>query len=512
MGRFEDRAYQDDAVAKLRDNFRNGLRAQLLVMPTGAGKTATASKIIAAALRKGNRILFLAHRKELIDQCSKTLDEFGVDHGIIKGKHWRNRPDLPVQVASVQTLIRRARPDAHVVILDEAHRALNATNTTIVGWYPDALKLGLTATPWRLDGRGLGALYQAIVAPITMQEAIDARYLLPLRIYEPERPDLKGLARTGGDYNQKQLGKRLKENPKRIGNIVQHWKDLGEGQRTVVFAVNVADSREIVRQFVEAGIAAEHLDGDTNETDRDAILARLASGATQVVSNVDVLVEGYDLPSLGCVVLAKPTLSLTRFLQMVGRGMRPYGEQRYCIVLDHAGCVHRHRDPTEDRHWSLEDRVRRDEDADRPSPITCEACKLVRAANILHCPLCVPAEPREGGLAGWFDDLPIEAEGRLVERLRKPNEMRCKPCGSDQVFFQHHDDLRVRLDCYACGKTSYQPDPVAVRQASEARRREEFNRLERVREQKQFKQRWVDYAYRDIFGSFPPPEWQQAGP
>ncbi len=506
--RFEDRAYQDDAVEELRENFRRGLTAQLLVMPTGTGKTATASKIIESALRKGRRILFLAHRKELIDQCSKTLDEFNVDHGVIKSKHWRTRPELPVQVASVQTLIKRDHPKADIVILDEAHRALNATNQTICGWYPDALKLGLTATPWRLDGRGLGALYQTIVAPITMQQAVDASFLLPLRIYEPERPDLKGLARSAGDYNQKQLHQRLTENPKRVGNIVENWIELGESQRGVVFASSVADSLEIVRKFIEAGVRAEHLDGDTHETLRDQILERIASGETQVVSNVDVLVEGYDLPSLGCVTLAKPTLSLTRFLQQVGRGMRPFGEQRYCIVLDHAGCVHRHGDPARERTWSLEDRILRDEEDDRPAPpITCEVCKCVRNANVFHCPVCVPQATATTN-AGFFDGLPVEVDGRLVERERQSVGMRCKPCGSDRVELERFGDLRVRVKCLACKETSYQPDEVAARQASEVRRREEYRRLEKVRADKQFKPSWVAYAYRDIFGEFPPTKWK----
>jgi DNA repair protein RadD len=499
------RPYQSRGVADLRTNFRAGKRKQLLVMPTGCGKTASAAMIIEAAVAKGNRVMFLAHRKELIDQCSKTLDEFGVEHGIIKGKkHWRERPDAPVQVASVQTLIKRKRPEASVLFLDEAHRSLNATNQTLLSWYPEALSLGLTATPWRLDGRGLREMYETIVAPITTREAIAQGYLLPLRIYEPERPNLKGIRKARGDYDQRALQKRMSENPKRVGNIVENWMEYGEGQRSLCFATGVQDSLEIVRKFKDAGVAAEHLDGSMNEPQRDAILKRIATGETRIVSNVDVLVEGYDLPSLGCIMLARPTTSLTRFLQMVGRGMRIFEDQTHCVILDHAGCCHRLGDPTADRNWTLDD-LKAPKSDDGPAPmLTCEECSLMRPANVWRCPQCNADDLAQ---MGWFEGQPLEVDGRLVERTSDPNAMRCAKCRSDNVEVSRMTDLELRVLCRECSAKSYQPDAFAVGKASEERRKTELARLAEVQQQKGFKPSWVSYKYKDIFGAFPPKAW-----
>jgi len=507
--RHPPRPYQTFADAKLRENFRSGLRAQLLVQPTGTGKTFGAAMVIEGALAKGNDVLFLAHRKELIQQCSKTLDEIGVDHGIIKGKkHWRTRPGARVQVASVQTLVRRQPPQARIVILDEAHRCLNDTNQTILSWFPNSLVLGLTATPWRLDGRGLGSMFQTIVAPITYREAIDQGYLLPPRIYEPDRPNLKGIKRTGGDYNRKDLAKRLGEDPARVGNLVENWLEFGEGARTLCFATSVEDSEDIVRRFKDAGVRAEHLDGDTNETLRDEVLGRLESGETQLVSNVDVLVEGYDLPSLGCIILAAPTCSLTRYLQMVGRGSRIFENQKYFIILDHAGCVAKLGDPTADRDWSLEDRKQKRET--EGEMLTCPECMLMRPANVFHCPKCTADKAATPWQASMFGGLPIEVEGRLVERpmSRDPNAIRCSACRSDSVSLERFpgNDLTIQVKCSACSKTTYQPDRVAAKLASAQRRADELKRLEAMREAKGFKPSWVTHAYRETFGEPPPPQ------
>jgi DNA repair protein RadD len=505
--KFPPRPYQSSGHAELREKFRAGLRRLLLVMPTGTGKTGLAAMIIEATLQKGNEVLFLAHRKELIDQCSRTLDLFGVEHGVIKAGHWRERPDAPVQVASVQTLIKRKiRPRARVVILDEAHRSLNDTNQTILGWYPDALSLGLTATPTRLDGRGLGAMYESIISPITMREAIAQGYLLQPRVYEPDRPNLTGIRRTRGDYDQGQLAGRLAEQPKRIGNLVENWLELAEGQRTVCFAMNVEDSQMIVARYRDAGVAAEHLDGQTPESQRDAILSRLESGETLVVSNVDVLVEGYDLPSLGCIQLGRPTLSVTRFLQMIGRGSRPYQDQKYFVVLDHAGCCHKLGDPTADRTWTLEDRPKRERD-DEGMMLTCETCSLMRPANMFRCPRCFPKTSWQSSM---FAGLPIEVEGKLVERGENdPNVMCCSKCDSERVDLERFNDLQISVTCRDCSARTYQPDALATKQASETRRRAEYDRLESVRVSKGFKEGWTAHQYRNLFGDWPPKAWRK---
>jgi DNA repair protein RadD len=511
--KFTPRPYQIAGHEQLRENFRKGMRRQVLVMPTGAGKTGLAAMIIESAIAKGNEVLFLAHRKELIEQCSKTLRFFGVYHGVIKHGHYLDRPDAPVQVASVQTLIRRQhRPKARVVILDEAHRSLNETNKTILSWYPDALSLGLTGTPERRDGRGLDEMYEGLVEPIKMTQAVEQGYLLPCRIFDPGSLDLRGISKVGGDYSLGQLADRAKQNPRRVGNLVENWMKWGENQQTVVFAINKDDSRAIVARYIEAGVVAEHLDGDMADGTREQILARFEAGETRVISNCDVLVEGYDLPSIGCIQLARPTLSVTRFLQMIGRGSRPHGNMKYFIVLDQAGCCDRLGDPIQDWPWSLQGRKSRQSATDLAEIklVTCEVCSRMRPANIFACPQCHPA-PTSVQVA-MFGALPVEVEGILVERgANRPTNpddaRRCRKCGSAQLESSRHSDLKIRWRCRSCKATEFALDEDAARKATEERRFSEYFALERARRSKGRKPSWSAHVYRSIFGTWPPREW-----
>lgn len=543
--RYEPRPYQSQAIAEIRQAFREGKRKIVLVAPTGSGKTVKASAVIEGAVAKGNRVLFLAHRKELIEQCSKTLDEIGVDHGVIKANHWRKRPELPVQVASVQTLyakrgcpdckaarkaeierlrpsfpdgkvpssavevpcercassgkIRRTMPRAEIIVIDETHRCLAPIYQEVLVEYPDALVLGLTATPWRLDGRGMGRLYEHLVATVQVQELVDAGFLLPLRVYAPDLPDLSDVKTQRGDYDNESVS-RIMGSDKLVGNIVDHWFRLGEDRRTVVFASNVENSQELVRRFVEAGVAAEHLDGTTPDGDRDAILGRLASGQTRIVCNVDVLVEGYDLPSLGCVILARPTQSLTRYLQQVGRVMRPHGDQTYAVVLDHSGCVHEHGLPTDPRRWSLEDRrkKKKGERQDGLPCVVCDECGALRPIDVEVCPACA------GIQMAVFRGIVVETDDSLVEYK---STYVCKDCESSNVRLEPWGDLEIRVKCRSCGNTTYAVDKQAAKQASDERKRQEYERLCRVQQAKGFKPGWIGHNYKRLFGRFPPREW-----
>lgn len=449
----QPRPYQNEAIEMLRENIRKGIRRQLLVMPTGCGKTLTASTMIKSAVERGRRVLFVAHRIELIDQTVKTMHAIGVDCGVIRGSDRRRKRSAPVQVASVATLVRRIRPDADLVFIDEAHRALAKSYVEgVLEAYPKAVHIGLTATPCRSDGRPLGTMYDAIVQAITYERAIAEGYLAAPIVYStPAPPDLTDVSITGGDYNAGELAEAMTKGAL-IGNIVEHWQKYAGGRRTVVFAAGVEHSQGIVDRFIGAGVRAEHLDGNTPEEQRRAILKRLASGETQVVSNVGVLCEGWDMPACKCLVLARPTKSLSLFMQMGGRIFRPWNDVTP-IILDHASNVTKHGLPHMDRPWSLEARIKNSK-SDAPTK-ECPNCFARIAANAKACPHCdVEQTPEERGDG---QTKLVEKDGELVE-IKPPTEAEreewlaraietAKRKGYDRgwVFHRYEDKFHMRM-------------------------------------------------------------------
>jgi DNA repair protein RadD len=355
----EARAYQDAFIENVRGHVRAGRRRILGVAPTGAGKTVVAAKMISSAFERGKRSLFLAHRKELIKQTVDKLERFGVRAGVIRADEPMHL-DRAVQVASVPTLVRRLQtmPELlkgfDLVFVDEAHHHTDDNQYgTIVDFYPQAIIIGLTATPWRLDGKGLEDVYEDLVLAETPANLCAAGWLVPLGGWEFV-PVGTGAAKVSkGDFLPATLeAEALKA--KVVGDIVTEWKARAGGVRTILFACTVAHSMAMARAFQQAGVAAEHLDGNTDDAQRDGILRRIKSGATRVLCNVNVATEGYDCPELEAVVLARPTLSTTLYLQQVGRVLRPCEGKTRALVFDHSGNVRAHGHPYRERKYTLE--------------------------------------------------------------------------------------------------------------------------------------------------------------
>jgi len=420
----QPRPYQARALDELRENVKARIKRQLLVAPTGAGKTTIAALMIQGAVAKKKRIGFLAHRRELISQASKRLDGQGIDHGIIQANHWRTRPDLPVQVISVPTLTRRLhrKPPLDLIIIDEAHRSMAAGYQKIVDAYPEAVVIGLTATPWRLDGRPLGKFYQDLVLASKPSELIADGWLMQPRVFAPFVPDVSGLKTTRGDFDPRDLD-ALMNNAQLVGDVVHHWRILvharGGSGLSVVFAVNVQHSRALAAKFCEAGVAAAHLDADTPAADRDRILVDMHEGRIQVVCNCMILTEGWDLPALNAVILARPTASVALFLQMVGRVMRPHPGKTEALVIDHAASTLRHGFAHTDREYVLTTQERKKKTKDEgPALTVCPECFTIFPSADLGCPTC-----------GWVKPKPKqkirEAEGNLSEL--DPSKVSVKP-------------------------------------------------------------------------------------
>lgn len=423
----ELRPYQTEAVRNLRRSIATGHRSPLFVLPTGGGKTAVAVTMIENATRKGKSVLFLAPRRELIYQTDARLE--GIEHGIIMAGE---RPSIipQVQVACIPTLHARAvqrenirLPRADLVLVDEAHIGIGGRAQDMIDHYREegSVVVGLTATPARTDGRGLGAIYDDMVMGPSVAELTRDGFLVPARYFSGPEPDLKGVKIQAGDYQQKQLGERV-DQPKLVGDVVSNWARIAGDRQTFVYAVNIAHSMHLCEQFRSVGIRAEHLDGNTDLDERKAIQQRLRDGTTQVLVNCQVLTYGVDFPPVSCIVLAAPTKSITKYFQQVGRGLRPHPGKDDCIVICHSSAVDDLGFVDDEMPWSLDGDTkvqdRKAAKAKEPKSIECPECHTVfRAAR--NCPNCGHAMGERYAKAIAVEDADLQELDKNKRRLNR---------------------------------------------------------------------------------------------
>ena len=462
------RPYQTAVVAEFEKAIAENLKKLLLVAPTGSGKTVIMAAIIAATVAKHLRVLVIAHRREIVSQTSRKLHDRGVRHGMIQAG-FDPRPFEAVQVASVHTLRARALssdamrlPLADLLIIDESHHARARTYQKIIDAYPDATLLGLTATPCRGDGLGLGNIFKTMIECPQIAELIAQGYLVKSRVYAPINPDLRGVRTQAGDYVESQLAQRM-DQAKLIGDIVTHWHKYGERRRTVAFAVNVQHSIHLRDEFLHSGVRAEHLDGATPTAERDAILARLEAGETELVTNCMVLTEGWDQPAVGCCILARPTKKMGLYRQMIGRVLRPDDGKPDAIILDHSGVVFRHGLPEDYVEWTL--------DTDRRAVAPAHQARLERKVpGLLQCTQC--SALRLGGK-------PCPSCGFLPRRPPR------------DVFIAHGE-----LGLVSGGRATPSVYDPTTRKLWHAM-------LAAIASERGYKPGWTAHKYREKFGSFP---------
>jgi superfamily II DNA or RNA helicase len=427
------RDYQGDngAIGGLIRSIRGGHKRVLLQASTGAGKTIIASSMIQRAVAKGNKCLFIAHRKEIITQTSEKLDAFGIDHGVIMSGSSRYKPLHHVQLASIQTLSNRHKPHADLVIIDETHLACSASFQKIIEHYADAIIIGLTATPTRLDGRGLGEIYTDIVQVVSMRRLIDDGHLVQPRVFAPFTPDLGKFKTVRGDYDANQVNDEM-DKPSITGDIVKHWQSHAFERKTICFASSIAHSLHIVESFNSAGISARHLDGSTNSALRDKTLNEWRDGKFHVLSNMGLFIEGLDVPAASCCILARPTQSLTIYLQAVGRVMRPSAGKIDCIILDHAGLVSQHGFADDAREWTLDGKKknsRKNEGEKAPSVRICDECFAAysRAEHPDSCPECGKVTENKGReIEVNEDENLVEITPEMMQAMRERKKIELK--------------------------------------------------------------------------------------
>lgn len=435
------RPYQVEVIKGVRQAMAGGIKRVILQAACGAGKTECGAEIIKGAIAKGKRVAFLANRIHLVSQTAKRLAKSGIECGVIQGAN-TFEPWQPILVCSIQTVAKRGLPDVDLIIIDEAHSAAGTKS------YRDIMKgkpcIGLTATPYskglgkHYDDLG-GKLFEKVVSAISINELIEQGYLVSAEVWAPGEPDLASVKVVAGEYEAKSLGEAV-DKPSLIGDIVTHWLRLANGESTVVFATNISHSKHICEQFKSIGVTAEHLDCYTSDADRKAILERVALGETKVTCNVGILCEGWDFPSCKVLILARPTKSLIRYLQMAGRVLRPFPGKEKALIIDHAGVVKRLGFPWDDFSQELDDgkpkdgASKKEKEEKAPLPKVCPKCHIVNPPKTLICPGC--------GLELKKKSEVETADGTLVQltgKKRKPKVVQLAELGKQEIYSQLMD-------------------------------------------------------------------------
>jgi superfamily II DNA or RNA helicase len=407
--------HQIDGIQRLQQAYGDGIRRVMLQMATGGGKTRLASTVAKGLIAIDKPVLFTVPALELVDQTLERFWAEGIDDiGIIQAYHPMTARDRPVQIASVQTLMRRKLPPADgIVFIDEAHRWFKFYGKWfLVPAWRNVPFIGLSATPWR---NRLGAYFERLIIAATTQQLIDSGHLSDFKVFAPSHPDLRGVHTVAGDYDEGELGDAMNK-PLLVADIVETWLQHGVGLPTLCFAVNRVHADHIRQRFEQAGVRAGYVDCFTPALERAEIRRKFASGELQVVCNVNVLTMGVDW-DVRCIILARPTKSEMLYVQMLGRGLRRAEGKDYCLILDHSDSTLRLGFVTDIHYDELSDGKAR-ETVKRDSiklPKECPNCAYLRPASTPTCPNC------------GFTAVPINkiknAEGELVELRRDKTQV-----------------------------------------------------------------------------------------
>ena len=467
----ELREYQKDAIAGLRESFKKGIKKMILVVATGGGKTSIASSIIKRNLMNPNyRVLFICDRIELINQTSKRFFEDGIDHGVIQSSHPLENSFKKIQIASVQTLSRRDYSKKFdMVIIDECH-TVYTEHKKIAESFTNSIILGLTATPFT---KGLGKIYDDIVIGSTTSQLIKLGFLVPYRVFAPSKPDLELIKVNKDDYEKEALDKEVNK-PKLIGDIVEHYIKLGNNKTAICFACNVDHSKNIKMAFLKVGIVCEHLDAYTPDEEREEIIKNFKSGKIKVLTSVDILSKGFDYPGVEVIILARPTKSLSLYIQQVGRGLRISKDtgKKECIIIDHSGNT--------EEHGFCDDDFIMDLNKDEKSKQSLNKSRVEKKEINSVCPSCLMVKKTFKCVNCGFEFLPkssiVSTDGYLYEYTK--------------------DDTGEKKQSRKSVKDNF-------KDLNQEQKDNLFNQLRNVCLMNNWKPGKAYYLYRDIFGEQP---------
>lgn len=366
------RPYQTELISNIRQSVSSGHKSIVAVLGCGGGKSVIQAEIARSATNKGNRVLFLVHRKELCEQITRTFTAQGVDMELCS-------------VSMVQTVSRhidRIKPPK-VIITDEAHHSTANTYKKIYNAFPEALKLGFTATPCRLGSGGLGEVYGKLITSVSTKWLIDNHYLSPYKYYSVKLADTSGLHVKAGEYKADEIAE-LMQSKEIYGETVKQWERLAKDKKTIVYCASVEASEMTADEFRTAGYTSYSLDGKTDKKVRESVMERFRNGEITVLCNCDLFGEGLDVPDCECTVLLRPTQSLTLYIQQSMRSMR-YMPDKTAVIIDHVGNCYLHGLPDDDREWTLESKAKQ---ANTVKIRECPECFAVYPPALKKCPYC----------------------------------------------------------------------------------------------------------------------------
>lgn len=390
------RTYQADIIEETRHLMRNGCKKVLIVAPCGSGKTILTAAMLKTSASKGISSLFIVHRKELLDNSIEKFADVGISPRVIASGYEEKNQSI-IQIGSIQTLSRRIKrikkPD--FVIWDECHRIGARTWTDIYKLFPDAFHIGLSASPIRMDGVGLKDYFDAIVEGPSASQLIAENYLSPYKLYAPSNIDTSSLHTRMGDFVASEVSS-LMDKPSITGDAIDHYTRLACDKRAVVFCSSIEHSKHVVGQFNAAGIAAVHVDGDSDRAYREKAMSDFKSGLIKILCNVDLFGEGVDVPAIEACILLRPTKSLGLYIQQTGRALRTHPGKDYAIILDHANNCLTHGLPSDERNWTLNgNSIKKRSQDEFGSVRVCPKCYAAQLSGSLTCAYCgFQAEPK----------------------------------------------------------------------------------------------------------------------
>lgn len=395
--------YQQKLVNKTRQAYINGYRAPCVVAPCGSGKSVIISDIARMATAKGSRILFLVHRKELVDQIRETFQSNNVDMQY-------------VYLGMVQTVVRRLDKlkEPQLIITDENHHGMAASYRKIYDHFSDVKRIGFTATPVRLNGSGLGDVNDILIEEVDAKWLIDNGYLSPYKYYAPKLIDTENLKLNSmREFSSTSIDAVMNEN-KIYGDVIKHYKQLADGEQAIAYCHNVEASKQATDEFNQQEIPAAHIDGKTSKEERGEIIKKFRDKEIKILTNVDIIGEGFDVPDCSTVIMLRPTQSLSLFIQQSMRGMR-YRPGKTSIIIDHVDNVRRHGLPDDEREWSLKGKKKSSGDEPEIKIKECENCFAVYPPNHKWCPMC-GHEPEVKEQTGYE----VDGDAELEEVMESP--------------------------------------------------------------------------------------------